>query len=145
MVKFFSYVLIQNIEIFCSFGAVQKVCHSKNWYFWPPTFQNFLPFVLTPFPLKWHPKTRSLRWYALDIWTSLQILYLTRFVQTFNLLEYHFENVFELLYSGISLRGTHHKAETSIKRTLIQRTNGFLVNFSKAGLCKADNYKAEIL
>ena len=48
-------------------------------------------------------------------------------------------------YSGISLRRTHHKADTSIKRTHIQGTDGFLVNFSQASLYKADNYKADIL
>ena len=48
-------------------------------------------------------------------------------------------------YSGISLRRTHHKADTSIKRTHIQGTDGFLVNISQANLHKVDNYKADIL
>ena len=53
--------------------------------------------------------------------------------------------IHKMHYSGISLRRTRHKADTSIKRTLIQGTDGFLVNFSQASLYKADNYKADIL
>ena len=51
----------------------------------------------------------------------------------------------DLIYSGVSLRRTHHKAKTSIKRTLQQGTDGVLHNFSHVSLHKADNYKADIL
>ena len=46
------------------------------------------------------------------------------------------------IYSGISIRRTYDKAEVSLKWILLQRTDGFLVNFSQSSLYKADSYKA---
>ena len=43
---------------------------------------------------------------------------------------------FSFSYSVISLRRTHRKADASMKRTLTQGTDGFLVNFYLASLCK---------